>query len=191
MLHLIEKIHIFVENNPRTHAWHTDCKITNQRVTSKEGVDYKFNKTKTIMKKTLLALTAFFAISSAVASDYRPITQDQLPSAAQSTLTVHFKNIATTFIGAEPEMVGLEYKVLLENGTEIEFDKKGLWKEIESKMGVPESVVPALINQFVAKSHKTEKIVKIDREKWGYEVKLSSGREVEFGKNLKFLKYDE
>lgn len=144
------------------------------------------------MKKTLLTLATFFAFTAAaLASDYRPITLDQLPAAAKSTLTVHFKNIPTTFIGAEPEMIGLEYKVLLENGTEIEFDKKGQWKEIESKVGVPETIVPALINQFVAQNHKTDKVVRIDREKWGYEVKLASGIEVEFDKNFKFIKYDD
>lgn len=143
------------------------------------------------MKKTLLTLAAFFAISAAVASDYRPIPLEQLPSAAQSTLTVHFKNIPTSFIGAEPEMIGLEYKVMLENGTEIEFNKKGEWKEIESNLGVPQTIVPALINQFVAQNHKIEKVIKIDRQKWGYEVKLSSGLEVEFSKNFKFIKYND
>lgn len=143
------------------------------------------------MKKALVTLAAFFVVLASAASDYRPITVEQLPAAAQSILTVHFKNIPTTFIGAEPEMIGLEYKVLLENGTQIEFDKKGNWKEIESTVGVPETIVPALINQFVAQNHKGDKVNRIDRETWGYEVKLASGREVEFNKSFKFIKYDD
>ena len=85
-----------------------------------------------------------------------------------------------------------DYKVLLTGGTEIEFDGKGNWEEIDgNKKAIPNTVLPQKITSYVASNYKGQGVEKIEKESWGYQIELLSGLEIEFDNNGKFLRIDD
>ncbi len=86
----------------------------------------------------------------------------------------------------------IEYKVVLASGTEVEFDSKGDWTEVDANTAaVPQDIVPAKIKSYVQKSFPDNKIVQIKKDKKGYEIELTNGIEVKFNKNADFIKIDD
>lgn len=87
------------------------------------------------------------------------------------------------------------FEVRFEDGSEVEFDKKGNWKEVDCKrQAVPASVlslVPAEIQTYAAATFPQVTITKINQKHWGYEVELSNGFGLEFDKKGKFLRMDD
>ena len=81
-----------------------------------------------------------------------------------------------------------KYEVLLTDGTEIEFDSKGNWEEVSARKGqvIPASIVPNFAVDFAA-----EGVTKVERDRKGYEVELSTGVSFKFDKKGKFVKADD
>ena len=90
-------------------------------------------------------------------------------------------------------MESTKYEVLLMDGTEIDFDSKGNWEEVSTKKGqaVPASVVPSFAASYLKEHNFTEPVTKVERDRKGYEVELSTGVSFKFDKKGKFLKADD
>ena len=85
-----------------------------------------------------------------------------------------------------------EYKVNFTQGGNVEFDKKGEWESVSMKSaGVPAGIVPSTIMVYLKEKFPNGKVIKIERDKRGYEVKMDNGLELDFDKNGKFLKIDK
>ena len=145
------------------------------------------------MKKILIAAVLLGAFSfSGMARDNYYRDASALPSAAQEVLKKNFK-AGVSFI-KEDKSLGrtTEFEVILTDGTEVTFDSKGNWKEIEASMktGVPASMVPVVISNYVSANHKGTKIVSIEKERNGYDVELSNGVDLKFDSAGKFLRFD-
>lgn len=53
----------------------------------------------------------------------------------------------------------------LENGIEIEFDKKGSWEEADgNKNKIPFAMLPKNIGTYVTTNYKNSEVVKIEKE---------------------------
>lgn len=147
------------------------------------------------MKKIFsLLVIAIVAVQFAFAADV--ITKDinQLPLPARNFITKHFSKPQITHIKIDSEMMeSKKYEVLLSNGTEIDFDKKGNWMEVDAKKGkVPAALVPTFVNDYLkANKFTNEFVTKVERERKGYEVKLNTGLSFQFDKNGKFRKADD
>ena len=77
------------------------------------------------------------------------------------------------------------YEVIFTNGDKVEFDNKGNWEEVNCKYSyVPTAIIPAAIQKYVTTNYPDAKILKIERDKKDYEVKLSNRTELKF--DLKF-----
>ena len=62
---------------------------------------------------------------------------------------------------------------------------KGNWEEVNCKYSsVPTAIIPAAIQKYVTTNYPDAKILKIERDKKDYEVKLSNRTELKF--DLKF-----
>ena len=85
------------------------------------------------------------------------------------------------------------YEVILNDGTEISFDRDGNWENVEvnNTKSVPSTIVPKAIRAYVAKTHPGQRIVGIDKERKGYEIELSNGIDMKFDKAGQFLRYDD
>lgn len=56
---------------------------------------------------------------------------------------------------------------------------------------VPAALIPATIAQYVATNFAGQVITKIDKERHGYEIELSSGMDLKFNKGGAFMGFDD
>ena len=142
--------------------------------------------------KKLLALCAVVAALFMFAScDKTTTSTADLPQKAQTALKTIFPKATVGLIKIESGISGKEYEVNLGDGTEVEFDSNGDWKEINGKVNpVPASVIPKPISDYVAANFSGQTVNKIEKKKNGYEIELSSGTDVDFDAAGHFLRVD-
>lgn len=131
------------------------------------------------MKKYGLFILLFSFISSLIActESAKPIAKDQLPEKAKSFLKEHFKNINTKSIAKEKST----YTVTFDKDFWVTFDKKGAWKKISYPKGVPGTIIPNDILEFVRKNyHRGIKMVALERNKKIYSLQLSNNEIIRF-----------
>lgn len=145
-----------------------------------------------VLKSALIAIVCLFAIQlTAVAGDDKPINANQLPATAQQLIKRHFSSLSIALAKVDAGMFGRDYEVMFNNGMKIEFDKSGNWTEIDCrKSAVPSAIVPQKIASYVNKNYPGAKILRIERGKKEYEVKLSNGLEVNFNKSFQVTDID-
>lgn len=147
------------------------------------------------MKKILsLFVLAIVAIQFAFAGDIITKDASKLPLPARNFIKQHFTDPQISHIKIESEiMQSKKYEVLLSNATEIDFDSKGNWLEVDCKKAtVPASIVPAFVTTYMkSNGFTTETITKIEKDRNGYEVDLNSGLTLKFTKDGKFRKIDD
>lgn len=148
---------------------------------------------KKLFRLASLALLAVLLVNCrAMADTDKVITQEELPQEAKSFLKSHFAQLAVSFVKQDSELLSRSYEVLLENGTVIEFDRKGQWQEVNAKgQAIPTAFIPAAILGEVKQRFPQQVIVKIEKSDRGrYEVGLSNGLELTFGRDLKLITID-
>ena len=81
---------------------------------------------------------------------------------------------------------------MLADGTKIEFSRKGNWEEVDCRYSeVPAAVVPAPIANFVSENHPDARVLKIERDRRGYEVKLSNRVELSFNNSFELVDFGD
>lgn len=146
-----------------------------------------------VMKKLIafIALALMMALPMAARDEYAH-DSSVLPEAAKTVIKNNFKSgVSLVKIDKDFGRVS-EYDVVLKDGTEITFDSKGNWKEVETNIdkSVPKNFIPAGVQKFVSKAQAGARVVGIDKERNGYTVELSNGVEMKFDKNGNFKRYD-
>lgn len=140
---------------------------------------------------------AFFAVFAGSCSDNdddeRFITMGQMPQVAQTFVSGFFPGVEVHRVEIEYDKYGYaEYKVYLRNGFEIEFDDLGAWTDIDAPSGavIPAGIAPAAIEYFVAENYPYDGINEISVERYGYDIELVSGVDLEFDANGNLLRID-
>ena len=104
------------------------------------------------------------------AGNDKPIAVNALPVKAQTLLSNHFNK---------------------QNGTKLEFDKKGNLKEIDCKQGiVPALLIPQAIKNYVKDNYAGKSVKKIEINKNEYEVELTNGLDLTFNKHFQLIDID-
>lgn len=130
-------------------------------------------------------------IGSIYAAVDKKITVRELPQAAQVMLSTHFAGIDVAYAKMDNDVTKREYEVTLQDGTKIEFDQNGEWKEIDCfRRSVPKALVPERIAAYVAENYPKETIVEIERGHRKTEVKLSNDLELKFNELYELVKID-
>ena len=139
------------------------------------------------MKKLMILSAILFSLGifSAKADNDRMITVNQLPQKSQEFVKQHFPNEKVAYAKFEREFLDSKYEVVFTNSAKIEFFKNGDWKEVDCKY----STVPAAI--IVKQNYPDASIVKIDRDKRDYEVKLTNRLELTFDLNFNLIEIDD
>ncbi|MDA6069407.1 PepSY-like domain-containing protein [Flavobacterium sp. AC] len=120
------------------------------------------------------------------------IKKEALPANAQTFLKTHFGSKKPSYVLQDKEILSTEYKVQFDNKLEIEFDKKGNWKEVDAKGAkIPASIIPKKIASYVKTNFPKEKITKIEIGTFGYETKLTNDLELKFNLKGDFTKIDK
>ena len=91
----------------------------------------------------------------------------------------------------ERDFLERTYEVVLADGTKLEFTCDGNWKEVDCRYDeVPAVIIPAAIKEYVTNNYPNEKILKIERDRGYYELKLSNRYELTFNKNFMIVDID-
>ena len=125
------------------------------------------------------------------ADNNKPIKVTELPAKVQMVLSQHFKNQKVAFASIESGIIDKNYDVVMQNGTKLEFDKKGNVTEIDCKQGaVPEKLIPQAIYTYLQENHSGQTVRKIEFNKNEYEVELSNGLDITFNKHFQVIDID-
>lgn len=131
------------------------------------------------MKFMLVALVCLL-VSTVSYADGRVIPVTQLPEGAKTFVATHFPGKKIFYAQKD----GRKYEVRLDDGTEIDFDRKGVWDKVDCHdfQAVPATIIPAPIAAYVKTNFSTIFITKIDKERYGYSIELSNDIELKFDK---------
>lgn len=137
----------------------------------------------------------FLCVSSYASAENheKRVNMQDLPQNVQQFLTTHFANmVANTTCMKEKD----NYKVVLANGYEVEFDHKGNWDEIDNELhaALPQSVInmlPQNAVNYINANFPNAAVYSIDRDHKGYEVKLHGNKmaELRFDKQGNLLQH--
>lgn len=146
------------------------------------------------MKKILALFVLGLGLSLTThADDVISRNVKDLPEKAQTTLSKHFPGIKVQFITIDKELFEpTTYEARLANGTEVKFNHKGEWIEVDAKRTkVPAVFIPASIKKQATDMFPEAFIKKIEKDNRGYEVELSNGIDMKFDKKFKLRKMDD
>lgn len=146
-----------------------------------------------MVRKIFILFVALISLNGiAKASDGKLIDRQQLPVKSQQILKEYFHRAAISYIKADEDLFNKEYDVVFTDGSKVEFDKEGNWKTISVKeMQVPGRLIPNPIKNHIHKNFPNNKIVEFEKDKKGYEAKLSNGLELKFDNNFRLKKVDD
>ncbi len=143
------------------------------------------------MKKLFLLLVSVFTLQFVSADNDKAITFAQLPATAQQFVKQNFGDAKVAFVKKESEIFDTSYDLMFVNGDKIEFDKKGAWTDVQCKhTGVPASVIPTQIAEFVKTNYPDAKILSIEKDRYSYEIRLSNFWEIKFDLQFNVIDMD-
>lgn len=141
----------------------------------------------------LVSLFAAFSILPASAGNDRIIPVGELPAPARQFLDTYFKGVEVSYARVEEEWFDKEYKVLFVNGAKVEFVKNGDWREVDCRYQdeVPADLVPKEIAGYLGQNFPERRVVGIERDRRGYEVRLDNGLDLEFDRHFHLVDIDD
>lgn len=143
------------------------------------------------VKFLMIAIIAFTTVFTAKADDDRPVTVEQLPSAAQEFIKTYFKDVQVSYATVDEGYFGNSYDVNFMGGADVEFDANGAWTEVNCRHNaLPENIVPQQIVDYVTKNHAGQIITMIDKGRRDYEIELGNGLEIKFDLKFNMIGYD-
>ena len=147
---------------------------------------------KRIFRKLMIAICCMVSCNMAAnAGNDKPIAVNALPVKAQTLLSNHFNNQKVMLATIESGVVSRSYDVVLQNGTKLEFDKKGNLTEIDCKQGiVPVQLIPQAIKNYLKDNYAGQSVKKIEMNKNEYEVELTNGLDLTFNKHFQLIDID-
>lgn len=147
------------------------------------------------MKKQVLFVSAFLCMmfhSVSSFADDRNIPVNQLPEPARKFVEATFPGQTISYATVDEDFAKKTYEVHLDNGVEIDFDNAGTWDKVDCHYSaVPASLIPAAIAEYVKANFPGTQIVKIDKERYGYEIEFSNDLDLKFNSRGKLLYIDD
>jgi hypothetical protein len=146
------------------------------------------------MKKifVLFVLAISFSAAHAFIGNDKVINKNQLPAQAQSFLNENFANVKISYAKLETDFLVSSYEVMLADGTKLEFSNKGNWEEVDCRYGeVPAAIIPVPLKNYLKANYPNEKVLKIERDRRGYDLKLSNKLELKFNNDFEIVDIDD
>ena len=139
-------------------------------------------------KLILLSVLGLLLGLGAKAQDDRIITLDQLPQVSKEFLAKYFPEKTPLLLKEDWD----DFEVVYTNGEKVEFLKTGEWKKVDCRLSaVPAALVPAQIKDQVLALYPGAIITKIKKERYGWEIKLNNGLEIEFNPDFVITDIDD
>jgi hypothetical protein len=142
------------------------------------------------MKNLFLIFGILVAFLTFIACDDKLADESALPATARTFLQTHFPGVEVSLVEKDFD----SYDVYLSNGFEVEFTKSGVWDEVKNHAtGVPSSIltlIPEKINEYVAANYPGQLITGVNKERYGFDIDLNNGIEMEFNADGSFRRID-
>lgn len=136
------------------------------------------------MKRVSIFLAAFLMYTITACADNDRITTntDELPASSREFLSRYFATASISHIKIEKNLLRTDsYEVILTDGSHVEFNRKGEWKEVKvHQSAIPAGIIPAPIRTYVTQHYPGMDITAIDKDSRDYEVDLKNGIELKF-----------
>ena len=147
---------------------------------------------KRILRILMIAICCMVSCNMvANAGNNKPISVNALPAKVQTLLSQHFNGQKVMLATIESGVVSRSYDVVLQNGTKLEFDKKGNLTEIDGKQDiVPAQLIPQAIRNYLKDNYAGLSVKKIEMNKNEYEVELANGLDLTFNKHFQLIDID-
>lgn len=148
---------------------------------------------KRILRILMIAICCMVSCNMvANAGNDKPISVNALPAKAQTGYSSqHFNGQKVMLATIESGVVSRSYDVVLQNGTKLEFDKKGNLTEIDCKQAtVPDQLIPQAIKNYLMANYAGQSVKKIEMNKNEYEVELANGLNLTFNKHFQLIDID-
>lgn len=146
------------------------------------------------MKKMMALMVCLLTAQLSTATpDDKPIAFTQLPAKAQQMIQEHFPEQSIALVKMDNELFDKSYEVFFTDGNKIEFDRGGLWTEVNCKhTRLPDELVPEQIRNYVSKTYVGVRIYKIEKESRNrHEVSLTNGMELKFDAAFHLIGVDD
>jgi hypothetical protein len=142
------------------------------------------------MKKSFAIIIFAFSCLLACNAQGKIITVNELPVGCNDFIKTHFTGTEIKSVVLKSDVTAV-FEVTLKNGIKIEFNKKGEWTEVETKMlKVPSTIIPAPINEYVSINHPKVAVSMIEKEGTNTKIRLSDGSELKFNKAYQIIDVD-
>lgn len=130
----------------------------------------------------LLIILSLLSVMACAGNDKITNDTDLLPVSSRQFISDHFKDIPVSHIQIEKNLIRISsYDVILTDGTNVEFNRRGEWKEIKRhNLPIPQAIIPAVIQNHLKKTYPSNRVVAIDKDIRDYEIKLDNGLEMKF-----------
>lgn len=142
------------------------------------------------MKRIFPLITALVLVLASCDKE-KVVSANDLPATSTSYINTHFAGQQILQVVKERDDLKTTYKVYLNNGTKLEFNKDGEIYDIESNEALPSSVIPSSILSYVTTNYPTLYITEWELDKTTQEVKISNGLTLVFDRNGTYLRIDD
>ena len=121
------------------------------------------------MKRTGIILIGFALMANMACADNDKVTNNinELPQVSRTFLSNYFNGNKVSHIKIDKDLFLIDsYDVILTDGTSVEFNRDGEWKEVKSfQQNIPDTLIPAEIRQYVSQNYPGQKIMTVERGK--------------------------
>lgn len=111
----------------------------------------------------------------------KPVPLGTLPEGVMDILEEHYAGEQPALAIRKFEGLKTEYELTFIDGTKLEFDAKGQWKEVKSHVRtVPEALVHPMIREYLDRNFPGVAVMEISRDRKEFETGLSNRIELTF-----------
>ncbi len=138
--------------------------------------------------KKLFAILSTVLLLGMFASCDRTVSVNKLPNQAKQFIAAHFNGTEVLSVRKD----GLQYDVMLLDGTEMEFKSNGQWIKVDCGLNpLPDGILPANTVQFLSAKFPVNYPTHVKYEHKRYEVELENDIDLVFDKNGNFMAADD
>lgn len=147
------------------------------------------------MKRIGIILIGLALMTNLACADNDKVTNNinELPQVSRTFLNNYFNGNKVSHIKIDKDLFLIDsYDVILTDGTSVEFNRDGEWKEVKSfQQNIPDTLIPAEIKQYVNQNYPSQKIMTVERGKRKVSVDLANGLELKFDLNGNLIDIDD
>lgn len=147
------------------------------------------------MKRIGIILIGLALMTNMACADNDKVTNNinELPQVSRTFLNNYFNGNQVSHIKIDKDLFLVDsYDVILTDGTSVEFNRDGEWKEVKSfQQNIPDTLIPAEIRQYVSQNYPGQKIMTVERGKRKVSVDLANGLELKFDLNGNLIDIDD